>query len=607
MIRNRNRRPFEFQRNGPIARPVGHKPDFTMNISRKNTQNIQPRSVKSPRKQSSKKREGVVDRLFFVDLVGKTNISELKFVDASSKKLTGVDISIFKEMEDLTSADFSDNKLPLEPFSVLPKLEELDLSCNSLKSFDYQSSELMAEDTRAWGELKKLNLSFNYAQSYVSELQYIPHLADLNLSHNSLSNLPPNLMHFTCLTHLNLTGNTINTDQNFFSLATISSLQVLILDDNKITSIPHFNFGFESLMELSLKRNNIEFEDEISSLIELNSLTTLNIANNPIVLRSKNLAALRKIFSPTQIDLYTEDKPNKVVKKALPPNVRTVNFDPLTLPTFTKQHQRALNKGKKRLKSAKSSARRTVNQKSQQNEEEEEKGDEIDNADIEIIDNIKPKKRSVAEDAASVFITISDTKKEEELKPLQITQPEIEPTELPEEKEDEGPIRSIWKEVPVVQASERIVLTENRRTKFNLAFKKLEFLVQHPDLRLKPRESPSQDTEEEIATKTKKFQKQIEDAEDRSIFRGTSQLPVRKKKVVQDKLAARTEYTKTEVQEMLKSMADRLNLVERDLGTTDETGQMAVDIALDQKNFSNLQKQYETIRAELINTLNSAN
>ena len=603
MIRNRNRRPFEFQRNGPIARPVGHKPDFTLSISRKNTQNIQPRSVKSPRKQSSKKQEGVVDRLFFVDLVGKTNISELKHVDASSKKLTGVDISIFKEMESLTSADFSDNKLPLEPFSVLPKLEELDLSCNSLKQFDYQSSELMAEDSRAWGELKKLNLSFNYASPYVSELQYIPHLADLNLSHNSISGLPPNLMHFTCLTHLNLTGNSINTDQNFFSLATISALQVLILDDNKITTIPHFNFGFESLVELSLKRNNIEFEDDISSLIEINSLTTVNIANNPIVLRSKNLAALRKLFSTTQINLYIEDKPNKVVKKALPPNVRTVNFDPLTLPTFTKQHIKALNKGKKRLKSAKSSARRTVNQQPQL-EEEEEKEEDVDHNDIEIIDNIKPRKRNAAEDAASVFITISDTKKEEE-RAVEMSQPIIEPTELPEEKEEEGPIRSIWKEVPVVQASERVVLTENKRPKYNLAFKKLEFLVQHPDLRLRPRESPSQETEEEIATKTRTFKKQLEDAEDRSIFRGTSQMPVQKKKPVQDKLAARTEYTKTEVQKMLQSMADRLNLVERDLGAADDTGQMAVDIALDQKNFSNLQKQYETIRAELINTLNS--
>jgi hypothetical protein len=56
---------------------------------------------------------------------------------------------------------------------------------------------------------------------------------------------------------------------------------------------------------------------------------------------------------------------------------------------------------------------------------------------------------------------------------------------------------------------------------------------------------------------------------------------------------------------MLQSMEERLAVVERDLMVADESGQSAVDMALDQKNFSMLHRQYETIRAELINTLNS--
>jgi cob(I)alamin adenosyltransferase len=80
---------------------------------------------------------------------------------------------------------------------------------------------------------------------------------------------------------------------------------------------------------------------------------------------------------------------------------------------------------------------------------------------------------------------------------------------------------------------------------------------------------------------------------------------VQKKSEVASKLAARTEYTKTEIQNMLQSMEERLSVVERDLAVTDESGQNAVDIALDQQNFASLHKQYETIRAELINTLNS--
>jgi hypothetical protein len=37
----------------------------------------------------------------------------------------------------------------------------------------------------------------------------------------------------------------------------------------------------------------------------------------------------------------------------------------------------------------------------------------------------------------------------------------------------------------------------------------------------------------------------------------------------------------------------------------DESGQSALETSLDQRNFTMLHKQYETIRAELINTLNS--
>ena len=55
---------------------------------------------------------------------------------------------------------------------------------------------------------------------------------------------------------------------------------------------------------------------------------------------------------------------------------------------------------------------------------------------------------------------------------------------------------------------------------------------------------------------------------------------------------------------MLQSMEERLAVVEHELSAADESGQTAVDMALDQRNFASLHKQYETIRAELINTLN---
>jgi hypothetical protein len=74
---------------------------------------------------------------------------------------------------------------------------------------------------------------------------------------------------------------------------------------------------------------------------------------------------------------------------------------------------------------------------------------------------------------------------------------------------------------------------------------------------------------------------------------------------VGSKLSGRTEYTTTEIQAMLRSLEEMLSVVERALAVTDESWQNAVDIALDQPTFAIMHKQYETIGADLINTLNS--
>jgi hypothetical protein len=167
----------------------------------------------------------------------------------------------------------------------------------------------------------------------------------------------------------------------------------------------------------------------------------------------------------------------------------------------------------------------------------------------------------------------------------------IEPTPLPEP--DQPLITSCWSEVPVVQFERRKALTPRRRSSFITAFRKLEFLVSHPDIRLRPRESTSMEPEP------------VEEPVPDVIVARDVFVPKKKAVTVATKLAARTEYTKQEIEDMLRSMEERLSVVERDMNIADESGQSAVEIALDQKNFANLHKQYETIRAELINTLNS--
>jgi Leucine-rich repeat (LRR) protein len=193
-------------------------------------------------------------------------------IDGSSRRLNSIDLSALRELSSVKKVDFRDNKLPLEPFAVMAALEELDLSCNFLKSFDYKSSESMTGDDRAWSCLVKLNLAFNACAKFLTDLQLIPRLSKLNLSNNSLNSLPSNLMHFTSLSYLDLTGNNLNGDPSFFSLATIPALQTLVLNENDIVHIPKFQFGFEALRQLHLNGNRIEVSDDIVSLTDFEQI-----------------------------------------------------------------------------------------------------------------------------------------------------------------------------------------------------------------------------------------------------------------------------------------------------------------------------------------------
>ena len=556
--------PFEFQRNGPSARkPGGHKPDFTLAITRP-SQNVKTRGANLPTPRRQKRNP--LDDLVIVDATGTSDFESIVEFDASGKHLNEVQTSTLRLLAACKKIDLSDNRLPLEPFAVVPGLEDLDLSCNQLRSFSFKESEELAGDVRAWGSLHTLNLGFNSCMRCVNDLMCIPFLAVLNLSHNGISVLPSNMMHFTCLTTLNLCGNMLNSEAAFLSLATIPSLQHLNLDENGIVHMPKFQFGFETLTTLSLKGNKIETAEDIESLIDLEQLQTVDICKNPLVLRTKSLTLAKKIFSEANIGLITH--PGETPKKTvLAGPIRTVTFDPLTLPSFTKQHIRALNKKvTTKYDTSKEAIQRALNP------EAAEKTD------------------------VDVFITgFGSAADQNEVKKAAL---DIEPTPLPEE-EPETNVASIWSEVPVTSVEKRLRLSEKTRSKFEMAFNKLQYLVSHPDWRIKPRESPSTGlvSRKESTPETPRVIVQAPKKKRTAVAR-------KKRPEIATKLQARTEYTKTEIQDMLQSMEERLSVVERDLSAADESGQTAVDMALEQKNFASLHKQYETIRAELINTLN---
>jgi hypothetical protein len=545
--------PFEFQRNGPIARkPGGHKPDFTLSITKPSVaQSKSTQPLPTPRRH----KPVILHGILAVDIVGSSDLSGAKTVDASGRHLTDVDKSTIAQMTGCTKADFSDNALALEPFSLMRNLVELDFSCNSLRMFDFQESQDLVGDDTAWKSLRVLNLGFNSCSNCLSELSNLSGLVTLNLAHNNISSLPPHLMDFTALANLNLSGNALNTEACFLALATLPSLAELNLDDNQIARIPRIEFGFERLTRLSLRSNKLELPEDIDALTDLDELESVDICKNPLVLRIKYLTAARKIFQSAGIDLVAQvgEKPKK---RVLAGPLRTVTFDPLTLPSFSPRHCRALNKKRReQFESPKQAAERELE---------------------------KPA-------ANDVFITGFESTTDDH--------PPIPPTPLPPPQDDEPDFANVWTEIPIAGAQKRQTLTPKSRENFDQAFRKLCFLVDHPELRVKPRESPSTEPEPvrpptpppEPAPSPKSG-------------------PGRKKWTISNagrQLAARTEYTKGEIQRMLESMEERIAVVERDVQAADEGGEEAVDAVLEQKNFSTLHKQYESIRAELINTLNS--
>jgi hypothetical protein len=258
------------------------------------------------------------------------------------------------------------------------------------------------------------------------------------------------------------------------------------------------------------------------------------------------------MFAAAHIQLKCDEAPAPA-KSLLVGPLRTVKFDPLALASFAPAHVHALKARAKNGRPKPSASPPT--------------------------EKVKPAKDDF-------FMTSSAAKTGGEYE-----QHVIELTPLPES--DEPIITSVWSEVPVVGMEKRIEMSPQRKPDFVAALRRLDFVVGHPELRLRPREATSLLPDEPEETELMP-----------DLIVGKPALVSRQKSEVSSKLAARTEYTKTEVQDMLRSMEERLEVVEKDLMATDESGQSAVEIALDQKNFAALHKQYESIRTELINTLN---
>ena len=563
------RHPFEFERSGqPLNRPNNpHLPDFSLTVNKFVKDAPNPRNQKKQKKILGLKKK-VLDTLFLVDLFGTSKLENFEEINSESKRLTEIDLEAFKLLKNIKRANFGDNYLPLEPFAVLPNLEELDLSCNALKKFDFNLSNSLTED-RAWSCLHTLDLSYNYCGNFIADLSLIPLLTSLNLSNNSLSMLPSNLMYFTCLTDLDLSNNNLNSDLSFFSLATIPSLQNLILDNNGIIHIPKFQFGFESLLKISIKNNSIEMVEDMDSLADLN-LQEVNIVGNPIVLRPNYLAEIRRIMANSRITLIC-DVPPPPQLSCLTGKVKSVPIDPLTLPFKNKRHMRALKKN---------TVRGSQKLKPMDEKDEKHVSSKVDDDDV--------------------FMTAFTSKS-------------IEPTQLPiPSYEDENEITNVWCEIPVLQREYRKSLSMRIMPKYMKAFKDLQFLVANPECKSFHNKAPKKkDNEIDLNVDDEDNDEMLEEILEFVVKEPTSSrrsIRTPRNMSIRSTSSRKREETvkiRNEINEMFDNMDEQIMAAEIEMQIADDNNEKArKEALLDEEKFATLHKQHEAIRASLMNTLN---
>ena len=127
------------------------------------------------------------------------------------------------EFTNLHYLDVSGNNLPFDRLRLLPQLDELNLSCNNLRDFDFSPipgihyapedevaarGEYLLEDMIGFPALTKLDLSYNYAsQTAIHILSVLPKLLTLSLASNDLVHLPSDLSNFWKLSRLSLRDN----------------------------------------------------------------------------------------------------------------------------------------------------------------------------------------------------------------------------------------------------------------------------------------------------------------------------------------------------------------------------------------------------------------
>jgi Leucine-rich repeat (LRR) protein len=185
------------------------------------------------------------------------------------------DLNFFTE---LIYLDVSENVLDFEPFSFLPKIEELRLACNNITHIN---------NVHGFNTLLRLDLAYNkLSLQSVQVISCLTDLRELDLCGNSLRNVPYDLCKLVNLEKLLLDNNNIDDNNIFKIVCTVPKLRVISLAYNFLSKIPEeccqdVNFRFIDTMDISF--NYFAQEVNLQPLLELPRLLKLMLYGNPLL------------------------------------------------------------------------------------------------------------------------------------------------------------------------------------------------------------------------------------------------------------------------------------------------------------------------------------
>ncbi|CAK8993782.1 X-ray radiation resistance-associated protein 1 [Durusdinium trenchii] len=280
--------------------------------------------------------------------------AHVEFPDRATKaRLTdkGIDRVLEDDLlyfERLVHLDLGENQVGMEQLVNLRALEELRLPCNEIKTIPHWTLE--HGDKVPFQALLVLDLSYNkLVPGALLPLSHLPRLRELDLTCNDLDHLPEeDLDGFAALEILFVANNGLRRDHDLVVLSRFPILRELDASDNRFRRVPE-GVEFPRLEWLSLVNNCVSAQTDVEALLNGPALSQVLLYGNPISRRSECHPAREEKEQIHPVDAREQLVPLRAGGREGLPNVVNVVTD-RPRDESAPQHRSALKSGKPRVR-----------------------------------------------------------------------------------------------------------------------------------------------------------------------------------------------------------------------------------------------------------------